>query len=93
MIKDEVFELQLSPRETEEVSLRIPGETLASIRRVAAKRGMSPEALLKLYVGQGLRQDLSREFGDRVMATAARVLTRHIKSEDEVSEIIRSVPP
>ena len=91
MKTDEDFELRLRPRKTTEVSLQIPEETLVSIRRVAAKHGMAPEALLKLYVGQGLRRDLSKEFGDRVMATAARVLTRHIKSEEEVSEIIHEI--
>lgn len=88
---DDGYELLLRRRETEDVPLRIPAEALDSIRRVAASRDLSPEALLRLYVGQGLRRDLSREFGDRVLETAARVLTRHIESKEEISEIIREI--
>ena len=39
-----------------------PVKALASIREVAAERDMSPEALMKLYIGQGLRQDIARRF-------------------------------
>ncbi len=91
MKADDDFELRVKPRETELMSIRIPADTLASIRRVAASRDMSSEALLRLYIGQGLRRDLSKEFGDRVLATAAQVLPRHITSDEEVSAIIREI--
>ncbi|ETW92893.1 MAG: hypothetical protein ETSY1_41625 [Candidatus Entotheonella factor] len=51
--------LHLRPREAESVSLTIPKDTLATIKKVAAKRDMSYQALLKLYIGQGLRQDVA----------------------------------
>ena len=46
---------------------------------------MSVEALVKLYIGQGLRQDLARLFADRVLETTAQVLTHHLQSDAEVS--------
>ncbi len=52
--------LHLHPRETEVISLTIPKDALASLKQVAAQRDMSYQALLKLYIGQGLRQDLAR---------------------------------
>ncbi|MCC5629203.1 hypothetical protein LC613_14430 [Nostoc sphaeroides CHAB 2801] len=53
-------ELHLRPRTTETVSIKIPTDTLRSLEKVAASRDISPEALLKLYIGQGLRQDLAK---------------------------------
>lgn len=57
---DEEFELRLRPRVTETVSLEIPADTLESLKKVAASRDMSMEALLKFYIGQSLRQDLAK---------------------------------
>ncbi len=85
------LDLRIRPRATEMVFIQIPVDSLASLRKVAAARNMSDEALLKLYIGQGLRQDLARLFSDRVIATTAQVLARHIPSEDEVTAIIREI--
>lgn len=65
--------LQLDPRPQEKVSLDIPTDTLASLKKVAASRDMSCEALLKLYIGQGLRQDLAKSFSKRVLEATAEV--------------------
>jgi hypothetical protein len=64
---EEGFELRLRPRPTTSVSLQIPVDVLASLEKVAASRDMSPQALMKLYLGQGLRQDLAKQFADRVL--------------------------
>ncbi|MFO7538695.1 MAG: hypothetical protein R6X32_11655 [Chloroflexota bacterium] len=87
----EEFEVKLRPRETELVSLPIPKDTLASLNKVAASRDMSVQALLKFYVGQGLRHDLATLFGDRLLETTEQVLTKHIESEEEISSIIREI--
>jgi uncharacterized DUF497 family protein len=83
--------LSVRPRETEVVTLAIPKDTLASLRQVAAQREMSEQALLKFYIGQGLRQDLARLFGDRVLATTAHVLARHLQSDEAVAAIMREI--
>ncbi len=88
---EEELELRLHPRATETVSIEIPKDALDSLKRVAAIRDMSYQALLKFYIGQGLRQDLSRLFADRVLDTTAEVLARHLQSEEEVSTIIREI--
>ena len=59
---DEEFELRLRPRVTETVSIEIPADTVESLKKVAASRDMSMEALLKFYIGQSLRQDLAELF-------------------------------
>ena len=83
--------LRLRARPSEAVTLSIPSDTLELVRRVAGTRDMSPEALLKFYIGQGLRQDAARLFSERIMETTAEVLARHIPSEEERSAILREI--
>jgi hypothetical protein len=62
--------LRLRPRETELVSLAIPKDTLAALKKVAANRDMSYQALLKSYIGQGLRHDVAQCLGDEVLESS-----------------------
>jgi hypothetical protein len=87
--QSETFYLRTRP--SEGVTLSIPSDTLDLIRRVATTRDMSSDALLKLYIGQGLRQDAARLFSERIMQTTAEVLARHIPSEAERSAILREI--
>lgn len=73
------------------MTLSVPSDTLDVIRRVAATRDMSEQALLKFYIGQGLRQDAARLFSERIMQTTAEVLARHISSEEERSAILSEI--
>ena len=52
---------------------------------------MSLESLLKLYIGQCLRQDLAKLFSSSVLEATAQVLARHIQSEAEISTIIQEI--
>lgn len=88
---DEPTELHLRPRAAENVTVSIPVDTLAAIREVAGTRDMTVEALKKLYIGSGLWQDASRLFSERIMETTARVLARHIHSEEDRSAILREI--
>lgn len=88
---EEGFALRFRPRPRTPVTIEMPVDALASLEKVAASRDMSVEALIKLYVGQGLRQDLAKLFADRVLEKTAQVLTRHIQSEEEVSAILKEI--
>ena len=55
---DEITLLRLHPQPSEDVAVAIPVDTLAVLRAVAETRDMSLEALLRFYIGQGLREDL-----------------------------------
>lgn len=88
---DEELTLQIHPRATEAVTLQIPVDTLESLKQVAARRDMSYQALLKLYIGQGLRQDTARLFAERVLEMTAEVLARRLASEEEVAAIVREI--
>ena len=88
---EEDLEIKFHPRETESISIDVPEDAFNSLKQVAAGRDMSVKALLKFYIGRGLRQDIARLFGDRVLETTEEVLTRHLQSEEEVSSIIREI--
>ena len=88
---DQESPLHVHPRDTEVISLTIPKDVIASLHQVAAQRDMAYQALLKLYIGQGLRQDLARLFGERVLETTAHVLARRLQSDEEVAAIMREI--
>ncbi|BAB76518.1 hypothetical protein ACN23B_24180 [Anabaena sp. FACHB-709] len=88
---DEELQLHLKARAAETVSIKIPTDTLEALKKVAASRDMTVEALLRFYIGQSLRQDLAKLFSERVLESTAQVLARHIQSEDEVLTIIREI--
>ena len=88
---EEEFTLQLRPRPHETVSLEIPKDTLESLKKIANSQDMTCEALLKFYIGQGLRQDLTKLFSNRVLEVTAEVLAQHIQSEAEISEILQEI--
>ncbi len=91
IITEEGYVLRFQPREEEAVTLGIPVDALAKIDQVASRRGMPREALIRLYIGAGLRQDLAQFYGDRVLEKTAQVLAKHLQSEEEVSAILREI--
>ncbi len=91
LIEDNDFQLTVRPRPMEVVTLKVPVDTLEMLGRVAESRDMSVEALMKLYVGQGLRQDLAKRFGERLLESTASVLSRHLESEQEINAILREI--
>ncbi len=64
---EEGFSLQFRTRASTTVTVKIPNDVLASLEKIAARRDMSLEALVKLYVGQGLRKDLAAEVSERTL--------------------------
>ncbi len=88
---EETIGLTVRLRDSETVSLQIPKDTLASLKKVAEQRDMSLDALLKLYIGKCLRQDLSQLFANQVLDSTAKVLARHHYSEAEVAQILQEI--
>ena len=87
--REEILSLRKRPVET--ISIQIPVDTLTTLQQVAATKDMSEQALLKLYIGNGLRQDASRLFSDRVLAMTQKVLSKHLQSEEEVYRIMQEI--
>jgi hypothetical protein len=90
-MNDEVYELRVKPRPMHPVTLKVPVDTLEALSRIAEGRDMSVEALMKFYIGQGLRQDVAKRFSDRLLESTASVLARHLESEQEVNSILREI--
>jgi len=88
---EDALELKVRPRDAETVSLHIPKGTLASLKKVADQRDIALDALLKLYIGKCLRQDLSQLFANQVLDSTAKVLARHHHSEEEVAQILQEI--
>jgi hypothetical protein len=88
---DDGVTLHVRPRPAEDVTLRIPIDTMQTLKKVAISRDMSVQALLKLYIGQGLRQDAALLYADRVLELTAEVLTRHGTSQDDVAAILQEI--
>ena len=84
-------ELHLRPRPTTTVTLNVPSDTFATLQEVASNRDMSVEALMKLYIGQGLRHDVAQRFAERVLDLTAQVLARHGQSQEQVEAIVREI--
>lgn len=84
-------ELTLRPRPTTAVTLNVPSDTVEALERIAVNRDMSVDALLKLYIGQGLRYDVAQQFADRVLDLTAQVLTRHGQSQEQIDTILREI--
>lgn len=84
-------ELHIRSRETTPITINIPLDTLRTLEQVASSRDMSLEAILKLYIGQGLRSDVSQRFADRVLELTAQVLAQHGQSQEQVESIVREI--
>ncbi len=91
VMTEEGFVLRFRERESEEVTLNIPKDVLASLEKVANNRGLSVHALLKLYIGQNLRQDLANYFSNNILERTEEVLSRRLQSKEEVSDILHEI--
>ncbi len=90
-IMEHTTSLKFRPRPSEDVTFRMPIDVVQSLYEVAETRDMSFDALLRFYIGQGLRQDLAQRYGDLVWQATKEVLSSHIDSEEEVSMILEEI--
>lgn len=81
IVTKEGFTLKFYPRETKTVELEISVDTLEALENKAKERDLPIKALLKFYVGQGLRQDLSQEEAKEL--ALKRLKTRKGKEEKQ----------
>jgi ATP phosphoribosyltransferase len=83
--------LKLHRRSSKMVSIRVPEDTLAQLKSVAAQKELGYQALLKLYIGDGLRRDLAAMSQASFIAKTVNVLRKHIADEKKVAVIERSL--
>ncbi len=82
LVTPEGYVLRRRPRPATDVSIRMPLDTLASIDRVAAHRGMSRAALLRYYIGHELRIDLDQLYLLETTKPAEQELPKQPGSEE-----------
>ena len=83
--------LKIRSRPSRMVSIRIPEDTLDALKKVSDHKDMGYQALIKYYVGQGLRADLATLHSQRVIDSTAQILHRHLKSPRQVSAIVEEI--
>lgn len=73
------------------ITIRIPEDAIADLKRVAPLLGFSGyQPLIRAYIGQGLRSDLEQLEGDTVSALIAS-LKRHGVSDEVIHEALSEV--
>lgn len=90
---DEIGELEYRIRRRPQaaITVRLPEDVLASLEEIAEDKSTSLEALIRLYVANGLREDIAQLYSHRVLDRVARVLARHIDSPEEVESIVHEL--
>jgi hypothetical protein len=91
LITEEGWVLRFRPREEEIVSLALPVEALAKVDRIAARRSLSRKALLRFYIGKGLREDIAQIYANELLVNAKQVLMQHLQSEEEADAILQKI--
>ena len=73
------------------ISLRVPEDVIEDLKAIAPTLGFSGyQALMKAYIGQGLRKDLARLENDQVKLVVES-LRRHGVDDQVIAEAIAEV--
>ncbi|MDQ3322931.1 MAG: hypothetical protein M3525_10965 [Acidobacteriota bacterium] len=91
IVTPEGYTLKFREQEMVELKLDVPKTVLNSLEKVAAKRNLPLEAVVKFYIGQGLRLDVANFFSGNVLEKTEEVLSRRLQSKEEVSEILHEI--
>lgn len=83
IMTEEGFELKPYAEEKEEITISIPKLTLEALEKIAKKKDLPLKAIIKFYIGQGMRQDLSEEEAKEL--TLKRMKSR--KGAEEKQEV------
>lgn len=80
---EEGFELKPYPEEKEEITISVPKLTFEALEKIAERKDLPLKAVIKFYIGQGMRQDMSEEEAKEL--ALKRLKSR--KSADEKEEV------
>ncbi len=88
-MKVDDLKLRLRPRSKVAVTLEIPEDVLTDLQRVALALDFSSHlALMRAYIGQGLRQDLARLHGESELSRVIESLRRQGVADDVIATAI-----
>ena len=89
-VDGEQVEIRWRKAESESVAIELPKTAIASLEKVAQNKDMSVNALLKFYIGRGLRQDLSDLSANQLLDAVAEVLNERLGSQADTDEVMRA---
>ncbi len=90
-VDGEQVEIRWRKAESESVAIELPKTAIASLEKVAQNKDMSVNALLKFYIGRGLRQDLSDLSANQLLDAVAEVLNERLGSQADTDEVMRAI--
>ena len=90
-VEGEQVEIWWRKPESKSVAIDLPKTAIASLKKVVQNKDMSVKALLKFYIGQGLRQDLSDLSVNQLLGAVAEVLGEHLGSAVETEQLMREI--
>ena len=83
--------LEIRKRPSKMISVRIPLDTLEQLKQVATARDLGYQSLLKLYIGEGLRNDLSALKNQMLLSQTENVLRQHLDDDKKLNSILRKL--
>lgn len=69
-------------RESVDIKLNIPKDVIESLEKIAKKRDLSVESVLKFFIGQGLRKELGPKETSRLARERLKAIRELRKSTD-----------
>ena len=83
--------LEIKERPSKMVSIRIPLDTLEQLKEVAVSRELGYQSLLKLYIGEGLRRDITEMKKHTILNETENLLRKHLDDDKKVTTILRKL--
>ena len=84
-------QLEIKERPSKMVSIRIPLDTLEQLKEVAVSRELGYQSLLKLYIGEGLRRDITEMKKHTILNETENLLRKHLDDDKTVNTILRKL--
>ncbi len=82
---------KVTPRPSQTVSPQVPLEALEQLQQIADARNLGIHSLLKLYIGEGLRNDLPLVKKQRLVHETETVLRKHFNRDPKLNAILRKL--
>jgi predicted transcriptional regulator len=83
--------LTVKPRPSTAVTIQVPDDVLVQLQDLAERQNISLSILLKQYIGNGLRQDIAKNYSEHVRRRARAVLAQHLSSQSEIEQILNEI--
>ena len=83
--------LEIKERPSKMVSLRMPLDTLEQLKTVATSKDLGYQSLLKLYIGEGLRKDITTMKSQSFMNETENLLRKHLDGDRKLDTILRKL--